>query len=128
MPFINKKAFPLPLEVKFLDGRMWDLLKPFKYISEKLGVFTVPIPFRFDFASIPKIFWSIIGDPTGRYGPAALLHDYLCASGIVPRHIADLVFLHAMKDCGVNWFKRWVMYRAVRCLSLGIKIKGFFFK
>ena len=114
---IDKKHFPLPLEVRFIDGRMWELMKPFVYQSEKCGMIEVPKGFIFDFASIPKLLWSIVGSPTGRYGPAALIHDFLCSTNEYPRKVSDRIFLEAMKDCGVPYLKRMVMYWAVRVAS-----------
>ena len=112
-----KKAFPLPLIVKHIDGRMWELVEPFEYHSAKYGVIKAQPPFKFDFASIPKWCWSIIGSPTGRYGPAALIHDWLCAKKIYPRKKTDRIFLEAMKDCKVAYLKRILMYLAVRVSS-----------
>jgi hypothetical protein len=37
----------------------------------------VPVGYRTDFASIPRFFWRIL-PPAGRYGKAAVVHDWLC--------------------------------------------------
>ena len=109
--------FPLPLIVKFIDGRMWELVKPFVYQSQDCGMIEVPAKFRFDFASIPKFLWSIIGSPTGRYGPAALIHDWLIEENFYPRSVTDKIFLYAMRDLKVPYLKRMTMYLAVRIAS-----------
>ena len=68
-----------------------------------------------DGASIPRLFWRLIGGPlAGRYLPAALVHDVLYDSEIVPRAIADRVFRAAMKELGVSSWRRNLMYAAVR--------------
>jgi hypothetical protein len=69
----------------------------------------------FDGASIPKVFWNIIGSPfTGAYTLPALVHDCLYMSEAVERKTADAIFLDLMKQQGVSWLKRNIMYRAVR--------------
>ncbi len=109
---MNKTIFPFPLIVKHLDGEMWELMENFEYRGK--DTIKVPAGFKFDFASIPRIFWTFIGGPTGRYGPAALCHDYLYFTQTTKRSYADGVFLNAMKSLGVGWIKRRLMWVAVR--------------
>ncbi|HDZ26353.1 hypothetical protein LCGC14_0398810 [marine sediment metagenome] len=113
MSNINK-YFPLPLVVQFLNGRMWKLIAPFEYHPDKGDVIKIFVNFTFDFASIPKLFWSFIGHPAGKYGPAALLHDFLYYKKIYARRKADKIFLVAMKALKVSFWKRQIMYYAVR--------------
>lgn len=74
---------------------------------------TVPAGTVTDGASIPRLFWSLL-PPLGRYGYAALLHDYLYQTGAVSRKETDLVFLAHMKQLGVPFPVRWAMFLAVR--------------
>jgi len=37
----------------------------------------VPAGYRTDFASIPRVVWSLL-PPVGRSGKAAVIHDWLC--------------------------------------------------
>ena len=75
--------------------------------------FTIPKGFITDFASVPRCFWSLI-PPMGRYGKAALLHDYLYNTKSVSRREADRIFLETMFLMGVSRWKAYVMYVAVR--------------
>ena len=76
---------------------------------------TVKKGFKFDGASIPKLFWNVIGSPfTGKYRVAALIHDGLYAAEAYERDICDIIFLEIMKEHGVSWLKRHTMYMAVR--------------
>lgn len=105
-----------PLRVEILeDGIRARLLQPFRVRLPELGhkIISVPHGFVTDFASVPRFFWRIV-PPWGRYSPAAVVHDYLYASGRVSRAEADLAFLGLMKRLGVPLWKRWTMYRAVR--------------
>ena len=105
-----------------LDGIRWRVMESFEYhIGSKDSGEVVKIPkdFLTDFASIPKIFWSIIGGPWGKYGYAAILHDYLYTVGIYSRKRTDQIFLEAMKVLKVSWWKRKLMYYAVRVGAWG---------
>ncbi len=109
-------SFLTPLHIEFLDGRTYRLLQGFSYTTEigKLGVILVPSGFITDFASVPRFFWRLF-PPTGEYGKAAVIHDYLyrcCPT--VPRKDCDDVFLEGMACLGVNVVTRNLMYRAVR--------------
>lgn len=71
--------------------------------------------FDFDAASIPKIFWSIIGSPfTGNYTTPAAIHDGLYAGEILDRKVCDDIFLDLMKQYKVSYLIRYAMYWAVR--------------
>jgi hypothetical protein len=103
-------------EAGFANGSM--LLKltgSFRYYSS-LGLVYVPKNFVTDGASIPRVFWAILS-PFGAYFPAALVHDFLYSSknDEFTRDEADGIFLEAMKDCGVPWHRRTLIYAAVRC-------------
>ena len=109
----NKDHFPLPLIVRHIDGEMWELVQPFEYITKKGKTIHVPNGFVTDFASIPKAFWSFIGGPAGKYGPAAVCHDYLYFTQTTTRGYADATFLEAMDVLGVKFWRRWTMWLAV---------------
>lgn len=108
------KYFPHPLIVRFIDGNVWELMRDFEYYPDEGDVIEVPHGFVFDFASIPRIFWSFIGSPTGKYGPAALIHDYLYFTQTVKRHEADKIFYTIMRILGISRWRRSMMYFAVR--------------
>ena len=74
----------------------------------------IPEGFVTDFASIPRFLWFMV-PPFGRHAPAAVIHDYLYASGQEgARRYADFLFREAMKDSGVPVWRRNMMYFAVR--------------
>lgn len=110
-------SFTLPLIVKHLDGRRWELIEEFSYyVGEENtdDIILVPKGFQCDFASIPRLFWSVVGHPTGRYGKAAIIHDYLYFAQIRTRRQSDYIFYEAMEVLEVPFFKRWLMYHSVR--------------
>lgn len=112
-PHLFKPHFTSPLEVRFLRGRKWELTRGIVYAFEKNDGITVPKGFVTDFASLPRVLWSLI-PPTGQHAPAAVLHDYLYKTGRFTRAASDRFFLDAMKASGVSWTRRWMMYRGVR--------------
>ena len=113
-------SFLTPLVVSPLpDGIRWEVLEPFEYYTNTYGIakgdiIRVPKGFITDFASIPRLFWSIIGGPTGKYTKSAVIHDYGYHSQRFTRLRTDQMFLEGMKVLGVGWLKRYLMYNAVR--------------
>ncbi|MFM9942756.1 MAG: DUF1353 domain-containing protein [Hyphomicrobiaceae bacterium] len=74
---------------------------------------SVPKGFVTDLASVPRIFWQAL-PPQGRYGPAAILHDWLYWQQATTREIADNVFLVVMEELDVSASIRRSMWAAVR--------------
>lgn len=98
------------------DGKRWVVRRAFSYDVGAEGsgtTVTVPAGFVTDFASVPRPIWWIL-PKWGRYGNAAVIHDYLYASKLYSRPTADAWFLEAMGVLGVRPLTRWVMYKAVR--------------
>lgn len=131
-------SFTDPLRVEPNDDcSSWTILEPFRFWLEALhvgDVITVPRGTTTDFASVPKLFWSILS-PFGRYGKAAVVHDHLYRNGgtvdvsdqqvdpvarirTFTRAECDQVFLDAMECLGVNWITRKFMYRMVRMFGM----------
>ena len=69
--------------------------------------------FATDLASVPSYLWSVL-QRTGRYGNAAIYHDWLYWDQSVPRSFADRVFDRAMHDMGVDASTRKIMWAGVR--------------
>lgn len=128
-------SFTKPLIVKVLnDGKHYEVQKKFEYYLEnsKEVIVTIPESFTTDFASIPRIFWSIF-PPFGKYTKAAVLHDFLCEAylskakwneistskdpRVVKRKEADKIFLEAMTVTNVNKFTRNTLYFFVRAYA-----------
>ena len=79
-------------------------------IVAKAGQFT-------DGASIPRIFWSIIGNPyEPDYSAAAFVHDCLYCSQLLRRRQADKVFYKILLST-TEKYKAKILYLAVRCFG-----------
>lgn len=111
------------LDIEYIDGRDYVLLKEFDYHVGFEGsdeVIHIPAGFHTDFASVPQLFWNII-PPTGKYGLAAVVHDFLYRVGHpqppanrYTRAQCDAIFREAMGVLGVNWLERWIIWAGVR--------------
>jgi hypothetical protein len=88
----------------------------FVYIDDSVGVIYVPKGFDSDLASIPPFAQSFISK-VGKYDAAAVVHDWLYSSQLFDKLICDKVFLRAMKDAGVSYFKRTLMYFTVKMFA-----------
>ncbi len=118
MSEINER-FPNPLITEHLEGRRFELKEPFLYIVnfKPCEVVSVPAGFITDLASIPKFFWALVGSPNGRYGKAAVIHDYLYFKQIYSRQKSDRIFYEAMQSLQVPFWRRWSMYHSVRTFA-----------
>jgi len=87
------------------------------YFNEKTYKFTIPAGYRWDGASIPVLFWRIIGSKEdSRFLIPSMIHDILCENhGYVnnDRYFADRVFEKLLEVSGVCAFKRWLMFHSV---------------
>jgi hypothetical protein len=116
---LNPKYFPLPLDVRWLDGKLWRLLAPFEYHDREGNIYRAEKDFITDFGSKPFFTWSLIGSPTDEAGGAYIIHDWLCCYAIWGYAKTDKVFLDAMRDSGVAYLKRMLQYAAVRLAHFG---------
>jgi hypothetical protein len=78
---------------------------------------TVPVGFKTDFASVPRLLWPLC-PPSGRWTKAAVVHDYLCETGECSRFLADAIFREIMRELKVPLWRRVVMYYAVRAYAV----------
>ncbi len=98
------------------DGRTWGIRSEFGY---DVGVegggdrIEVPIGFKTDFASVPRPLWMCFPQ-WGRYGNAAVIHDYLYWSQTRSRRENDDIFLEAMAVLKVPPLQKFPLYWVVR--------------
>lgn len=111
-------AAPAPLVRGFPDGSNWMIQSHVIHEIVKNSPYIVIVPRGFvtDFASIPQPLQLLRGrlSTTGRYGNAAVVHDYLYWRQDCTRSQADNILAIAMKDAGVSLLERKIIYEAVR--------------
>ena len=117
--------FTAPLDVRQVGGDRWMTLRSFSFYvtHDRKELITVPAGFITDFASVPAVVRWLI-PKSGKHNQAAVLHDFLYqnlknqwAGWVGKRYTrkeCDGHFLEGMRILGVNWVKRYTMYRAVR--------------
>lgn len=113
MAFIKPK-----IVVEELDSQCWVLLEPLEY-KGRYQSFTIPKGFKTDFATVPLVLTWLV-PRYGLYTKAAILHDYLYDTKVVNKADADGIFRRVMRELGVSFLRRWMMWAAVRTSS-GLK-------
>lgn len=113
MPFLTNLNVSL-LRGQVKDGRqLWRVEATLFYRSEVAKqMIIVPRGFETDFSSVPRLplAYLLAGDTAHE---AAVVHDFLYVTKPVSKKIADNVFLEAMKESGVSWWRRQLMWAAV---------------
>ncbi len=109
----------LPLK----NGREWEIVDDYTYRGASFHI-TVEASFVYNGASIPRMFWRVIGPPmAGKYAHATLLHDWLYRNKgymrgdtwvSISRERADEVMLEVMREDDVSWWRRNAIHRGVR--------------
>ena len=83
----------------------------------KTYTFTIPKGYCYDGATIPRLFWRLIGANTdNRFLIAALVHDVLCENHNYVdnnRYFANKVFERLLYVSDVPAFNRWLMFHSV---------------
>ncbi len=101
-PFISKKA----LNVLLVD-----------WINDKRYEFEIKKDYCWDGATIPRMFWRLIGPKTdSRFLIPSLVHDVLCENHNYvdnDRYFSTKVFERLLYVSGVNPFNRWLMFHSV---------------
>ena len=113
-------VFTQRLQLEQIGEKKWKLLKSFSYhvgSEDSEEIITVREGFVCDGASIPKLFWTIIGRPFGRYAQCAVLHDWMYQHQMYTRRKADVIFFRSMRAMKVPFMQRWLMFRSVRLFA-----------
>lgn len=89
----------------------------YDYVNVKRYNFMIPKNYCWDGASIPRVFWRLIGAKTdAAFLIPSLIHDVLCENHNYvnnDRYFADKVFERLLYVSGVSNFNRWLMFNSV---------------
>lgn len=101
-PFINRCELKVVLE---------------DYKNDKKYCFAIPKDYCWDGASIPRMFWRLIGAKTdSKFLVPSMIHDVLCEHHEYvdnDRYFADKVFERLLYISDVPAFNRWLMFHSV---------------
>lgn len=103
---------------------LWEIMNPILVLLTNGDYVTIPRGFVTDFASVPKIFWSVVSS-IGKFNLAAIIHDYIyteqpkafaaISQMKYDRKFADDEFLAWMHYCSPDTrIRNYIMYYAVR--------------
>ena len=108
--------FTTSLITERISDKKVRLVAPLVYLSDIAGRIEVPIGFETDLASVPRLplTFAVAGDTAHE---AAVVHDYLYSEKKISRSKADAVFEEAMNVLGISWWKRKLMWSAVRAFG-----------
>ena len=98
------------------DGRRWVIRSDFGYDVGEEGSgesINVPTGFITEFARVPRLLWALF-PRWGKYGNAAVIHDFCYWRQKYSRSRVDEIFLEAMGVLGVRCFQKYALYYAVR--------------
>jgi hypothetical protein len=96
------------------DGRYMALCGALEFHQHDGPTWTAPIGTRTDGASIPPVFWSVIGGPfEGKYRDASVVHDYECCIKVHAWRDVHRMFFAGMMANGEARWRAKLMYFAV---------------
>jgi hypothetical protein len=97
-----------------VDGRKMELTADFAYLDPSGRRWNAPKGSIVDGASIPQVFWTVVGGPfEGSYRNASVVHDVACVKKEGHWQDVHRMFYYAMRAGGVSDFRAAVMYAAV---------------
>jgi hypothetical protein len=96
------------------DGQNMMVVKPFGFVDSQARTWETGNGSITDGASIPRVFWSLVGSPyTGKYLRAAVIHDYYVKTKYRSWSLTHDVFYEAMIASGVDKQLALLMWAAV---------------
>jgi hypothetical protein len=108
------KQFNGDVVLEEMKNGFWKLQDDFMYEDDSVQV-TVKSSFITDGASIPKMFWSILGDPLSNdLLKPAIIHDGLYTLMQLPRDKCDKLLKEMLLFNGTSQVKANLIYYAVR--------------
>jgi hypothetical protein len=96
------------------DGRNMQLVEDFSFVDPRGKRWQAPTGSMINGASIPRVFWSVIGGPfEGRFRNASVVHDAACEAQKEPWQEVHRMFYNAMRCSRVGEGKAQTMFWAV---------------
>jgi hypothetical protein len=101
-----------------ISNSLWKLQDDFSYENDYIKV-VVKSGFTTDGASIPKVLWSIVGNPLeDDLLKPAIIHDGMYALMQLPRLTCDKLLKEMLLFNGVSKVKAYLIYYSVRLFGL----------
>jgi len=110
-------GFPESPVVRWASRTLLELTRPLEYIDRRGVLWTVPERFQTDLASVPRVVPGLVRlcfGSTIETARAAILHDWLYATGRTSRREADDLFREALLTTGESPLGAFLMWSGVR--------------
>ncbi len=116
MPYMSKEEIEAVSKKPFICDR--DLLVTIEdKIKQETYQFLIPQGYTWDGATIPRVFWRLIGSKTdNKFLVPSLIHDVLCENHDYidgDRYLSTIVFERLLYVSKVNAFNRWMIKHSV---------------
>jgi hypothetical protein len=119
IPTKNQNSWIRKMVAFIFEIRRWELAENWCYQLNEEEKIIIPKGFKFDGASIPKIFWAILS-PTGLLLIPGLLHDYGYKHNKIWKFDPNNVIVPFKKDAGKDYWDQ--LFKDV-----GNEVNGVFF-
>lgn len=93
----------------------WEVTEDCEVIHITGQIFIIPAGYYSDFASVPRVFWSVI-PPQGKSAPASIVHDYMYENQITDRLLTDFFFFRNLLQAVPEW-QAVTMFSIVRAFG-----------
>lgn len=104
----------VPKVMLLSGGRNLQLTEDFSYTDPDKKTWVAPKDSIVDGASIPKLFWSVVGGPLeGQYRNASIIHDVGCNRMVESWQDVHRVFYNACRCGGGGEYQAKILYTAV---------------
>ena len=109
-----------------IGSRLWILSHDF-VIRTPRGIRVIPRGYITDFASVPRLFWTLIPPVADEIAEASIPHDYFYTkdSDEVPRKFADECLKEIARVNGASWITAQAAHKAVRLAAKGLYRKQY---
>ncbi|MBQ4646403.1 MAG: DUF1353 domain-containing protein [Candidatus Gastranaerophilales bacterium] len=115
-PFMSESEIKEINKKPFVNNQELFVLLQDKILVEEYN-FTIPNGYIWDGATIPRVFWRLIGPKTDqRFLIPSLIHDVLCENKDYinnDRYFSTIVFERLLYVSKVNPFSRWMIKHSV---------------
>lgn len=109
--------FESDLELRHVPGdALWKVVKPLQYRTADQRRVIVPVGYRTDLASVPRLAWRIVPRDHVQARRPAVVHDFIYTNLThrFTKREADRIFHAALLEEGMNKALAWLMLAAVR--------------
>lgn len=109
--------FKSDLELRSLpQADAWEVIQPLAYMTQDERLVLVPVGYRTDLASVPRLAWRIVPRDHAQARRPAVAHDYIYTHQThrFTKAEADQIFHQALIEEGMGKVLAWLMWCAVR--------------